>query len=565
MKTPLLTMMAGVLMASLSCEKIRPPEGKSVVPISEVKEPIQKNQSSLSPSEKEFNNRLNDFIKEGRSIARMLDLVPELIPYNKRIDVLTEMHTRIPNAENDRQMAYKKFSQSILTTLELASFYIKSRRDFLQAGAQDKAVECDRNCKQVGEDVRYYFDELDSAINNSRLPLSGDELDKNRKNSVEPTIKGKEPTVRINPSSSPSSKEVSNGSNPVSDLKLILVKMEEHGTTERVVDFLADGYWQKRKHKAASIKYDVRKTDSLVSPYVASVSWDVVGRLTKAFPTKEGAEKAEFAPPTILSERWNATFAYQDGKWVVTDVWWRSELVKLESRHSKLDNFKDPIQDWWLALGGNDIAKEPAKKLTSEDIMGEWLKTVKGGTPDKMTLNPSGRITHGEAKEESKSTWTFDGTRLIMRHPDGKVQGGFWIDTAIVSEKDGKISFEGANQFGATFKVEEINPKSIAGVWQERDDIQVTIVQNGKDFTANCSYQDKEHGEIRWRMTGTISKDHRIIGRLVYIKAPKTFKAQALAGTLSKEGNSISGRAVFDGGGHDFVWRLLPKSTAKDK
>ena len=43
---------------------------------------------------------------------------------------------------------------------------------------------------------------------------------------------------------------------------------------------------------------------------------------------------------------------------------------------------------------------------------------------------------------------------------------------------------------------------SIAGVWQEgpeENQIQVVVTQNADKFTATCTYQHKQYGEIRWR------------------------------------------------------------------
>ncbi len=133
------------------------------------------------PEESEFNDRLSDFIKEGRSVTRMLDLVPDLLAYNKRVDALTELFTRIPDAANERQTAYKKFGQRVIATLGVGSLTIKLRNDFLRLNAQNNAKECDQNCKVLGEQVRYYFDELESSIRVSRLPLSLEELDKKYK------------------------------------------------------------------------------------------------------------------------------------------------------------------------------------------------------------------------------------------------------------------------------------------------------------------------------------------------------------------------------------------------
>ncbi len=140
---------------------------------------------------------------------------------------------------------------------------------------------------------------------------------------------------------------------PVASLKVILVKITNDGTKPRVTDFSAPDKWCKARRLAVGIKYDVRKTDSLVSPFVATVTWlDDVYR-TQEFPTRDEAEKAELpkkpVPGTGLS--WQAKLAYQDGKWVVQDVGWDFSWAK-GHWHSTADDPRDPVMDWWWAFGG---------------------------------------------------------------------------------------------------------------------------------------------------------------------------------------------------------------------
>ena len=103
---------------------------------------------------------------------------------------------------------------------------------------------------------------------------------------------------------------------------------------------------------------------------------------------------------------------------------------------------------------------------------------------------------------------------------------------------------------------------SIAGVWQEgpeENQTRVVITQNDDKFTAACTYQDKEHGQISWRMTGTISKDGEIKGTLVHTRAPRGWLHQTRTGNLSATGGTITGHATFRGGGQDFEWKRLDK------
>lgn len=102
---------------------------------------------------------------------------------------------------------------------------------------------------------------------------------------------------------------------------------------------------------------------------------------------------------------------------------------------------------------------------------------------------------------------------------------------------------------------------AITGVWQEGPKVNgvlVTIVQNADKFTATCTYQHKEHGEISWRMSGNISKDGQIKGTLVHTKTPSgPWKNQSRNGKFSPSNGTIIGHAEFQGGGgHDFEWKL---------
>jgi hypothetical protein len=103
---------------------------------------------------------------------------------------------------------------------------------------------------------------------------------------------------------------------------------------------------------------------------------------------------------------------------------------------------------------------------------------------------------------------------------------------------------------------------SIAGVWQDgpaENKIQVVITQQRDKFTATCTYNNKEHGEISWRMTGTVTKDGELKGILIHTKSPPGWEGQTRTGKFSATGGTIVGRAEFKGGGHDFEWKLIKK------
>jgi hypothetical protein len=89
---------------------------------------------------------------------------------------------------------------------------------------------------------------------------------------------------------------------PVESLKPILAKIEQNGTQSPTK--------YRAPLVASSLKYDVRKTDSLVSPYVATVHW---------YSHDRGAEITEKGSTPGLWG-WNATLGFQEGKWRLTEL-----------------------------------------------------------------------------------------------------------------------------------------------------------------------------------------------------------------------------------------------------
>lgn len=99
----------------------------------------------------------------------------------------------------------------------------------------------------------------------------------------------------------------------------------------------------------------------------------------------------------------------------------------------------------------------------------------------------------------------------------------------------------------------------IAGTWMEAPGILFSILQDGPKFTATTTYQHESAGQIRAVVTGTITKEGKIVADFEHIRAPSNWaKHQNREAVLSQDGKSIRGRAVFKGGEHDFVWTLQP-------
>jgi hypothetical protein len=137
-----------------------------------------------------------------------------------------------------------------------------------------------------------------------------------------------------------------------------------------------------------------------------------------------------------------------------------------------------------------------------------------------------------------------------------------------VKEYTKKLDTDSAEEIRAEYQLFKSGPArpvpSIAGAWQygaQELKGRITIVQKGENFTADGSYQHPQQGEIQWRMTGTISTDGAVKGKLVHTKAPPSYGPQVRTGTLSEEGDTITGQAEDPRGGgkHEFVWKRVPK------
>src|SRR5262249_52204189 len=102
---------------------------------------------------------------------------------------------------------------------------------------------------------------------------------------------------------------------PVAALKPLLERIQTEGTGVRVVK--EGPKWHRVKYTAANVKYDVRKTDSLVSPYVADVTWFGRDFITDGFETEEQAAAAEL-PKTCKDykdpPRWWAKLAFLESR-----------------------------------------------------------------------------------------------------------------------------------------------------------------------------------------------------------------------------------------------------------
>ncbi len=111
----------------------------------------------------------------------------------------------------------------------------------------------------------------------------------------------------------------------------------------------------------------------------------------------------------------------------------------------------------------------------------------------------------------------------------------------------------------------EMLTTDLAGRWtttgEDGKTVKITITQKQNEFVARCTYRHSKHGEIRWRLNGTIDSTGQIGGKMVHTKAPKSWVDQTHTGQLSQDGKTIEGRSILENGDvQEYVWlREVPQ------
>ena len=108
---------------------------------------------------------------------------------------------------------------------------------------------------------------------------------------------------------------------------------------------------------------------------------------------------------------------------------------------------------------------------------------------------------------------------------------------------------------------------SISGIWEEAGGAIVRVTQDGNKWTAQCSYSRKGGDIVEWDMSGTIDANKKVEGTLYHTRCPPDWKLKQIRdGQLSADGNRITGKAIWEGGGQDYVWtrdaRIFPAPAA---
>lgn len=247
----------------------------------------------------------------------------------------------------------------------------------------------------------------------------------------------------------------------------------------------------------------------------------------------------------------------------IVDAAQKDQATTFKTIKTTVSDAREKLDDTWLR---QDI--DASNKKTPE---GKFAALAKRLDDVASNLSDSYEVAaEGDREKDQQRKDIFRG--LLQESLVSYAQVVLALDEMSVQMRDQwkiKPDLDKPIAFASVPSIEKGKRPDINGDWWNgvdgEDRQTMTIIQKGGQFTGTCVFQNPKAGEIRWTLTGTITDEGRISGRLVHTKAPKTWKNQEHIAVLTPDGKTIKGRATFDGGGaHDYVWiRLAERNKAK--
>jgi hypothetical protein len=253
------------------------------------------------------------------------------------------------------------------------------------------------------------------------------------------------------------------------------------------------------------------------------------------------------------------------------------------------------------AIISDTPASKPAATPTKDRFLGTWHEV---GDHYNFTLNSNGTASNSDGND---GIWSVNDAGNVIEIEWKRDVG--WVDRCMYErQKWVKYSYKGGlykqvcpvmpptalAAGGEANSVVAVNPKtnvdgtdhgpgsnmtvprpasafpSIGGLWREKPDHRdqpdhlVTVSQENGNWTAKCSYNYRGFGEIDWEITnGTIAADGKLQCNLHHTNAPANWEIwQFRNGSLSLDGKTISGSALFNDVEHPFVWTKVESANA---
>jgi hypothetical protein len=105
--------------------------------------------------------------------------------------------------------------------------------------------------------------------------------------------------------------------------------------------------WAKQKAKLVDLEYDVKKTDSLVTPYIGIVQFSLVLEQSPFYASEDEAVKSVELDSgvTLKSPKCRVTYAFQEDQWIAKRY---ERLSWLNDKWEDVDITERPRADWDL-------------------------------------------------------------------------------------------------------------------------------------------------------------------------------------------------------------------------
>jgi hypothetical protein len=151
-------------------------------------------------------------------------------------------------------------------------------------------------------------------------------------------------------------------SDPVVDFKALVVTASEPKEWIKVRQHSKTRKWSKQYYTLGQVKFDVKKTDSLVSPAVGLVNFPIEVKRSEFFDTEQ-----EAAQSTSLSDQ-RMTF-YYSGKYLLNDGAWQTD------QFSYYASFGDNPPDLTTAtLSRGKLVRDYEAGTGEAQLLGKWIR-----------------------------------------------------------------------------------------------------------------------------------------------------------------------------------------------
>lgn len=166
----------------------------------------------------------------------------------------------------------------------------------------------------------------------------------------------------VNKPSVPVSPKIQAEIDPVAQFKLIIATASEPKEWSHVFLHPKFGKWAKQYIVISNVKYDVKKTDSLVTPVMGVVSFSIGITQSEFFDNKQEAEES-----TTLSKL--RVTQFMTGKYLFEDSAWRVEQFRYNAAFGN-----NPPDNIFVTLTRDMMIQDSEKSAAQAAVLGKWVR-----------------------------------------------------------------------------------------------------------------------------------------------------------------------------------------------